>query len=68
MLVIQGLDDGIAPPENGRQLARNHPDRVRLLEIEGVGHRLLHDRRNLVVPEILAFVAQQQRALDTREA
>lgn len=68
MLVIQGLDDGIAPPENGRQLARKHPGRVRLVEIEGVGHRLLHDRSDVVVPEIVAFVARQQGALDASDA
>jgi pimeloyl-ACP methyl ester carboxylesterase len=57
-LVIQGLDDDVAPPENGRSLARDHPDRVRLLEIAGAGHNVLTERPDAVVPAIVGFVRE----------
>ncbi|MGA2950682.1 MAG: hypothetical protein ABSD80_00420 [Caulobacteraceae bacterium] len=38
VLVVQGLDDGIAPPESGRDLEGLYPDRVTLVEIEATGH------------------------------
>jgi pimeloyl-ACP methyl ester carboxylesterase len=58
MLVIQGLADDVAPPENGRLLARDHPDRVRLLEVAEAGHEVLAERPDLVVPAIVAFVRE----------
>jgi pimeloyl-ACP methyl ester carboxylesterase len=62
MLVVQGLDDRIAPPENGRSLARRHPDRVRLLELEGAGHDPLRERPDRVIPAVLAFLRAQGAA------
>ena len=61
MLVIQGLDDDVAPPENGRSLARDHPGRVRLLEVAGSGHEVLAERPDVVVPAIVAFVREIER-------
>lgn len=57
-LVIQGLEDEVAVPENGRRLARDHPDRVRLLELEGAGHHPLRDRPDRVIPAVLAFLRE----------
>jgi pimeloyl-ACP methyl ester carboxylesterase len=60
-LVIQGTHDEVAPPENGRLLARDHGGRVRLLEVEGAGHEVLAERPDTVVPAIVAFVQEIER-------
>jgi pimeloyl-ACP methyl ester carboxylesterase len=41
ILVVQGLQDQIAPPENGRMLKAEAPERVELIEIDGAAHALL---------------------------
>jgi pimeloyl-ACP methyl ester carboxylesterase len=41
ILVIQGLQDRATPPENGRPLKAEAPDRVELIEVDGAGHALL---------------------------
>lgn len=56
ILVVQGLDDLLAPPENGRQLAAELPDRVRLVEIPGAGHALLPERPELVAAAVIDFL------------
>lgn len=56
ILVVQGLDDHIAVPENGRRLAAAFPTRVRLREIPDAGHLLLFERPDLVIPEVLSFI------------
>lgn len=53
MLVLQGLEDVIAPPENGRSLRRDHPNRVTLVEFEDLGHYMAHERPDLVVDAIV---------------
>ncbi|MGH0031187.1 MAG: alpha/beta fold hydrolase [Myxococcota bacterium] len=58
LLVIQGLDDTTAPPENGRRLAHDHPERVRLVEVADAGHEVLHQQSDRVAREILAFLAE----------
>jgi pimeloyl-ACP methyl ester carboxylesterase len=55
MLVLQGLEDVIAPPENGRSLRRDHPDRVTLVEFENLGHYMAHERPDLVVDAIVSW-------------
>ena len=58
ILVIQGQDDHIAVPENGRRLAREFPNRVRLHEIPGTGHMVLFERPDLVIPIVLSFISE----------
>lgn len=55
MLVLQGLYDVIAPPENGRSLLRDHPERVTLVEFEDLGHSMLRERPDLVADAILSW-------------
>src|SRR5258705_4463519 len=55
MLVLQGLNDVVAPPENGRSLQRDYPDRVTLVEFAGVGHRMVHERPDLVAGAITTW-------------
>lgn len=56
MLVIQGLEDVIAPPENGRSLKADYPDRVTLVEFPGLGHAMLRERPDLTAEAIAMFV------------
>jgi pimeloyl-ACP methyl ester carboxylesterase len=56
MLVIQGLADVSAPPENGRSLKIDYPDRVTLVELAGLGHFMTRERPDLVAEAIIAFV------------
>lgn len=52
MLVIQGLSDVIAPPENGRSLAADNPSRVTLVEFADLGHGMTHERPDLLAETI----------------
>lgn len=61
MLVIQGLDDWIAVPENGRRLAHDYPQRVRLVEVADAGHGVLFEKPAVVIPEIVAFINSIER-------
>jgi pimeloyl-ACP methyl ester carboxylesterase len=55
MLVVQGVDDRIAPPANGRALREAFPDRVTLVEIAGAGHALLPEQPRLVAEAVISF-------------
>lgn len=55
MLVLQGLHDVIAPPENGRSLRQDHPERVTLVEFEDLGHAMVRERPDLVVDAIVTW-------------
>jgi pimeloyl-ACP methyl ester carboxylesterase len=61
MLVIQGLADVTAPPENGRSLKADYPDRVTLVEFAGLGHFMVQERPDLVAEAIVAFMRKLTR-------
>ena len=61
MLVVQGLNDRVAPPENGRALARDRPD-VTLVELENAGHALLPEQPDAVATAVIDFL--QSNATD----
>ena len=56
MLVFQGLADLLSDKENGRSLKRDYPDRVRIKDLEGVGHALLLEAPDLIFKETLAWI------------
>ncbi|MFX1280541.1 MAG: alpha/beta fold hydrolase [Promethearchaeota archaeon] len=56
MLVIQGLDDKTAVPENGLILKEENGDRVKLVNIEKAGHFLVNEKPERVVKEIVSFL------------
>lgn len=56
MLVIQGLDDTTAPPANGRDLRREFPARVELVELERAGHALLLERPAETAAAVVQFL------------
>lgn len=66
MLVIQGDADVLAPPENGRSLLRDYPDRVTLHEIPDGGHRIAEERPDLVARLILAWLDRLSREMPPR--
>jgi pimeloyl-ACP methyl ester carboxylesterase len=56
MLVIQGLDDRLAPPGNARSLKEEFGDRVRLVELERAGHALIFERPQAIQEAIIDFL------------
>jgi pimeloyl-ACP methyl ester carboxylesterase len=56
VLIVQGLDDAMAPPGNGRQLAELLGDRATLVEIEDAGHALLPEQPEQVAAALLRFL------------
>jgi pimeloyl-ACP methyl ester carboxylesterase len=58
ILIVQGLEDRMAPPENGRSLARTLGRRVRLVEVAEAGHALLPEQPERVCAEVVRFLAE----------
>jgi pimeloyl-ACP methyl ester carboxylesterase len=58
MLVLQGLHDVIAPPQNGRSLKQDYPDRVTLVEFADLGHSMVRERPDLVANAIVSWMAK----------
>ena len=56
MLVIQGLDDQSAVPENGRILKEENVERVKLVNIENAGHFLIDEKPEMIAKEIDSFL------------
>jgi len=57
LLVIQGLDDVVAPPENGRMLKDLLGDRVVLVELPEAGHLLQYEKPEEVVKHIITYLS-----------
>jgi len=60
ILIVQGREDRMAPPENGRALARSLGPRVRLVEVEHAGHALLPEQPERVCAEVVRFLAEAE--------
>lgn len=58
MLVVQGLDDRIAPPENGRDLKKNHGDRISLVEVADAGHAILDEKPKTVAEAVISYLSE----------
>jgi pimeloyl-ACP methyl ester carboxylesterase len=56
ILVVQGLQDQIATPENGRMLKTEAPDRVELVELDGAAHALLPEKPAEIAQAVTAFL------------
>ncbi len=54
MLVVQGIEDVIAVPENAKRLAAEFPDRETLVEIPKAGHAMLPEQPEQVGKAILS--------------
>lgn len=56
LLVIQGLDDVLVPPANGRALSAELGERVELVELADAGHALLPEQPAAISRYVLAFL------------
>jgi pimeloyl-ACP methyl ester carboxylesterase len=56
VLVVQGLDDVIAPPENGRRYVADHTDCATLVELADAGHALIVEQPDAVATAVLAHL------------
>jgi pimeloyl-ACP methyl ester carboxylesterase len=56
LVIIQGLQDSVALPENGRLLKAEFGDRAQLVEIDCAGHALLPEQPEIVATQVLAFL------------
>ena len=61
MLVVQGLQDKVAPPGNGRDLKTSAPDRVTLIEIDGAGHAIVVEHPERIADEVDRFLLKHPR-------
>ena len=59
MLVVQGLQDRAAPPENGRLLKAERSAPTELVELDGAGHALLPERPSEIAAAVLGFLANR---------
>ncbi len=62
VLVVQGLQDVCAVPENGRRYVAMHPTIATLVEIDGAGHALLPEQPAAVAAAVVEFLGAQERA------
>jgi pimeloyl-ACP methyl ester carboxylesterase len=60
LLVVQGVDDRVAVPENGRRLIAEIGDRGRLVELADAGHALIFEQPDVVANAVLAFLRDQE--------
>lgn len=60
LLVVQGLQDRVAPPANGRALAEQRRDHTELVEIDGAGHALLPERPDEVAAAVVDFLRRHR--------
>lgn len=59
MLVVQGLEDGIAPPENGRDLKALYPDRVTLVELAHAAHAMLPEQPAAIAEAVIGWLKEK---------
>lgn len=62
VLVIQGLDDNCAVPENGRRFIADADGRGQLVELAGAGHALLPEKPEAVAGAMISFLKSQEVA------
>ncbi|MDE3111062.1 MAG: alpha/beta hydrolase [Acidobacteriota bacterium] len=56
VLVVQGLQDVSAVPQNARIFKADFPDRVQLVEIDHAAHALLPEQPRQVAAAVLKFL------------
>ena len=56
LLVIQGLDDEVAPPGNGHALREQLGERVRVVDLPHAGHFLLLEQPEAVARAVSEFL------------
>jgi pimeloyl-ACP methyl ester carboxylesterase len=56
VLVLQGLDDVVAPVENGRRYVADHADRATLVELVDAGHAMIVEQPDAVADAVVAHL------------
>lgn len=56
VLVVQGLEDAIAPVENGRRYRDESAPHAELIEIEGAGHAMLPEQPAAISAAVVSFL------------
>jgi pimeloyl-ACP methyl ester carboxylesterase len=57
VLVVQALQDAIAPPGNGRRYVAESAPHARLVEIDGAGHAMIPERPELISAALVEFLS-----------
>lgn len=57
MLVVQALQDVVAPPENAKMIKQEFGDRVTVREIDGAGHAMLPERPEEIADIVIKYLA-----------
>lgn len=60
MLIVQGLDDKTAPPENGNQMKEEFGARITLVNLENAGHLLGMEQPQATAVAIIAFLQRPE--------
>lgn len=58
VLVVQGLQDAIAPVENGRRYKAESAPHARLVEVNNAGHALLPEQPEAIAEAVLTFLSE----------
>jgi pimeloyl-ACP methyl ester carboxylesterase len=56
VLVVQALQDAIAPVENGRRYVSESAPHARLVEIDGAGHAMLPEQPEAIASVVIEFL------------
>jgi pimeloyl-ACP methyl ester carboxylesterase len=56
-LVLQGLDDVLAPPENARILKAELGDQVTVVDIPQAGHAMLPEQPQLIAKAVTRYAS-----------
>ena len=56
MLIVDGAEDIIAVPENGKKLAAEFPGRVKLVQISNAAHAMLPEQPEQVAKAVVAYL------------
>ncbi|MEE8363841.1 MAG: alpha/beta hydrolase [Dehalococcoidia bacterium] len=59
VLVVQGLEDRVAPPANGRDIKERLGDRAELVEVSPAGHALLPEQPEAIAEAVVRFLRRQ---------
>jgi len=58
MLIIQGIDDKTAPPENGHRMMAEFGERITLVNLEEAGHAMGLEKPRETAAAIISFLAK----------
>jgi pimeloyl-ACP methyl ester carboxylesterase len=60
LLIVQGLEDGVAPPDNGWAMQREFGARVTLVDLPDAGHALLPEQPAALAAAVIGFLNRME--------